>query len=72
MRVRNLLSAPACQGCGASDHEGLCESCGEAVMRVHDGEHETACACADCGVWMRAVERLSAGLTLRTAREVTS
>lgn len=72
MRTRNLLSTPACQGCGASDHEGLCDGCALAIRRVHDDEHETACACADCGVWTRVSTRLGAALALRTAREVTS
>lgn len=72
MRLDALRTPSACQGCGASGHEGLCGDCGDAIRRVHDDEHETACACGDCGTWMRASARLGAALALCRAREVTS
>lgn len=60
-----------CQGCGA-DRGPLCEGCALAIRRVHDGEHEAACLCGDCGTWTRASARLGAAAALLTAREVVS
>lgn len=72
MRLDALRTPSACQGCGASGHEGLCGDCGDAVLRVHRDEHETPCRCADCGTWTRASERMGAAMTLATAKRVAS
>ena len=72
MRLSALRSPPTCQGCGASEAEGLCFDCAVDVMRVHNRQHKTACRCAACGTWTRAAERMGAAMALATAKRVAS